>query len=55
LHIATERKSIFDLARRRNPQVQPGSRLTARVHIPKDVSLDTSRWQTIKHRLHISH
>ncbi len=55
LHIATERKSIFDLARRRNPQVQPGSRLTASVHIPKDVSLDTSRWQSIKHRLHISH
>ena len=48
LHVATERKSIYELARRRNPDVQSGSRLNANVHIPPDVSLDTTRWQQIK-------
>ena len=51
LHVATARKSIFELARRRNPDVQPGSRLKAKVHIPPDVSLDTSKWQGIKANL----
>jgi dTDP-4-dehydrorhamnose reductase len=51
LHIVTERKSIFELARRRNPDVQPGSRLKATVHIPPDVSLDASRWLALKDRI----
>ena len=51
LHVVTERKSIFELARRRNPQVQPGSRLKANVHIPPDVSLDASRWLALKDRI----
>lgn len=48
LHVATERKSVFELARRRNPEVRPGSRAAAGVRIPPDVSLDTSRWAKIK-------
>ncbi|MEZ0348756.1 MAG: NAD(P)-dependent oxidoreductase [Thermus sp.] len=48
LHIATERKSAYDLARRRNPHVRPGSRLEADVALPEDISLDTSRWQRLK-------
>ncbi len=48
LHVVTERKSVFDLARRRNLEVQPGSRTSARVHIPPDVSLDNIRWRAIK-------
>ncbi len=48
LHIATERKSIYDLARRRTPGVQPMRRAEAPVYIPPDVSLDTTRWQRLK-------
>ncbi len=48
LHVVTERKSVFELAHRRNPGVQPGSRSSARVHIPPDVSLNNSRWGALK-------
>jgi dTDP-4-dehydrorhamnose reductase len=48
LHVVTERKSVYELAHRRNPGVQPGSRLTAKVHIPPDVSLNNSRWHALK-------
>ena len=48
LHVVTERKSILELAQRRNPQVQAGSRIGAKVHIPPDVSLDNSRWTALK-------
>lgn len=48
LHIGTERKSVFDLAVRRTPEVQPMSRADVKVHIPPDVSLDTSRWEALK-------
>jgi dTDP-4-dehydrorhamnose reductase len=51
LHVVTERKSIFELAKRRNPEVKPGSRLNANVHIPPDVSLDASRWYALKDRM----
>ena len=47
LHIVTERKSVFDLARRRNPAVQPGSRTQVNVPLPQDVSLNTDRWQRL--------
>ena len=50
LHIATERKSAYALARRRRPDVQPASRADAPVSLPEDSSLDTSRWQAIKRR-----
>ena len=48
LHIATERKSVFELARRRNPDVRPGSRLSVSTPIPPDVSLNTERWRSIR-------
>ena len=51
LHIATERKSVFDLAQRRKPEVKHGKRSDASVALPSDISLDTSRWQTLKSTL----
>ena len=51
LHIATERKSVYDLARRRSPQVRPGSRRDSKVGLPEDISLDTRLWRTLKERL----
>ncbi|MFN3265823.1 MAG: NAD(P)-dependent oxidoreductase, partial [Deinococcales bacterium] len=50
LHVVTERKSILELAQRRNPNVQAGSRVGAKVHIPPDVSLDNSLWSAHKER-----
>ncbi|HEX2865073.1 MAG TPA: sugar nucleotide-binding protein, partial [Deinococcales bacterium] len=50
LHVATERKSVFELARRRNPGVRPGSRADANVTIPPDVSLNLERWQAARAR-----
>ncbi len=48
LNLVTERKSVFELASRRNPTLQPGSRLDAKVHIPPDVSLNIAQWQELK-------
>lgn len=48
LHIATERKSVFELARRRNPSVREGLRADVAVPLPADVSLDTKRWQNLR-------
>jgi dTDP-4-dehydrorhamnose reductase len=50
LHIATERKSVYELARRRKPDVRPGSRREAAVNLPEDISLDISRWTELKRR-----
>lgn len=47
LHIATERKSAYELARRTRPKVQPASRKEALVALPEDVSLDISRWRAL--------
>ncbi len=47
LHVATERKSAYDLARRRNPDVRPSSKRTAAVRLPDDISLDTSRYRRL--------
>jgi dTDP-4-dehydrorhamnose reductase len=48
LNLVTERKSVFELAVQRNPTLQPGSRLDAKVHIPPDVSLNIGKWQELK-------
>ncbi len=53
LHIATERKSVYDLACRRKPDVQAGSKQTANVNLPDDISLNSSRWQALKATLRI--
>ena len=47
LHVATERKSAFELARRR-ANVAPASKATAPVALPEDVSLDTARWAALR-------
>lgn len=51
LHVATQRKSVYELARRRKPDVKPGMRREAGVNLPEDVSLDTSRWSSLRGRL----
>ena len=48
LHIATERKSVYELARRRKPDVREGLRASAGVRLPADVSLDSGRWTRVK-------
>ncbi len=51
LHIATKRKSVFELAQRRKPDVARGSKRAAGVDLPDDISLDTSRWRALKAEL----
>ncbi len=51
LHIATERKSVFDLAKRRRPDVRPGSKREAGVALPDDITLDVSRWRALRPHL----
>lgn len=48
LHIATERKSVLELAQRRSPDVRKGLRSDVAVALPEDVSLDSSRWRELK-------
>lgn len=48
LHVATERKSVFELARRRAPSVERASKASAGVELPDDVSLDTGRWRALR-------
>ena len=50
LHIATERKSVYELARRRRYDVRCGTKDEAGVALPDDISLDTSRWQELKRK-----
>lgn len=45
LHVATGRKSVFELARERRPDVERGSKRDAGVELPDDISLDTTRWR----------
>ena len=51
LHIVTERKSVYELARRRNPDVRSGTKREAGVELPDDISLSTKRWRALKARL----
>jgi len=51
LHIATERKTSYELARRRNPDVRAASKAEATVQLPDDISLDITRWQQLKEEL----
>jgi len=51
LHIATARKSVFELARRRSAGVAPGSKTDAGVDLPDDISLDTTRWTALRLQL----
>lgn len=51
LHIATERKSVYDLARRRAAGVTPASKNSVSVLLPDDISLDVTRWQRVREKL----
>jgi len=48
INIATERKSIYELAKRRNPEVKPSSRKDVSTPIPFDISMDISLWNRMK-------
>ncbi|MBF6595766.1 MAG: NAD(P)-dependent oxidoreductase [Thermaceae bacterium] len=48
LHIATERKSVYELARRTRPDVEGRSRKSSAVALPEDISLDTNRWERVR-------
>ncbi len=50
IHIATERKSAYELAKRRRPDVTPASKQQIDVDLPDDISLDISRWQELKEK-----
>ncbi|MDO4246929.1 MAG: sugar nucleotide-binding protein [Deinococcus sp.] len=47
LHVATERKNVYELTRRRNPEVHEGKRAEANVVLPADVSLNTDRFEEL--------
>ena len=51
LHVATERKSVYELASRRAPAVRPASKASAPVALPDDVSLDVTRWLALRAEL----
>ncbi len=51
LHIATEYKNVYELARRRKPDVRSGSHRESGVSLPEDISLDTRLRRTLKERL----
>lgn len=48
IHIGTERKSMYDLARQSRPDVSVGLRTLFNGIIPEDVSLDCSTWNRLK-------
>ena len=51
IHIATERKSVFELASRRAPEVNEASKASVTVKLPHDISLNCSKWVALKERL----
>jgi len=54
IHIATERKSVFALAKLTNPKVKPIKRADIKsVTLPKDTSLDISAWRELKKRFRL--
>lgn len=55
LHIATEAKSVFELAQRRAPNVQPGLRAAAPVTLPANVVLNSSLFHTLRKGFHDEH
>lgn len=55
LHVATEAKTIFELAQRRKPDVQPGLRADAPVELPANVVLNTSLFHALRKGFHNEH
>lgn len=48
LHIGFGKKSTYELAKETRPEVKPCSIQTAKVKLPKDTSLNSSKWEQIK-------
>jgi dTDP-4-dehydrorhamnose reductase len=48
VHIATERKSVFELVKRVTPDIQPILRSSVSWPLPRDVSLNTRSWEFAK-------
>ena len=48
LHIATQRKSVYELAKQRKTDVKEGSKAGVDVDLPSDISLSTKRWEALK-------
>jgi dTDP-4-dehydrorhamnose reductase len=48
INIATERKSIYELAKRRNPDIKNNSRKDVNTPMPNDISMDVSLWNKMK-------
>lgn len=55
LHVATEAKSVFELAKRRAPHVQPGLRADAPVVLPANVVLNSSLFHLLRKGFHDEH
>lgn len=51
IHIATERKSVYELALRRASHVNKASKTSVSLKLPKDVSLDCSNWTLLKDKI----
>jgi dTDP-4-dehydrorhamnose reductase len=49
IHIGTERKSVYDLARKISPKVGKNYIRDMDIGIPKDTSLNTGKWKRLKH------
>jgi dTDP-4-dehydrorhamnose reductase len=48
VHIAGERRSLFDLARSLEPSVKPLSIGAMNLDLPRDVSLDCTHWRSVR-------
>ena len=48
LHIGTERKSVYELAVRRKPDVKAAFKKDANVELPDDISLNCEKWAALK-------
>jgi dTDP-4-dehydrorhamnose reductase len=48
LHVAGEPTTVFELARRRKPNVRPASKAEAGVDLPDDVVLSTALWRRLR-------
>ncbi len=47
MHIGGERKTVYDLAKKQSPQVGKISLADIGTKLPRDVSLDSSRWRAL--------
>jgi len=51
IHIVKERKSAYELAKRRKKDVVKASKKALNVELPDDISLNSQRWQSLRKEL----